>query len=89
VNTGHFKHFALKIKIWIEDEKGSVVFGAGRLRILQAVDRLGSLQAAAKELNMSYRAVWGKIRTTEDALGQPLVTRRAGGSRGGGLSSPP
>jgi len=89
VDASHFEHFALKIKIWIEDEKGSVVFGAGRPRILQAVDRLGSLQAAAKELSMSYRAVWGKIKATEDSLGQPLVARRAGGTRGGGSELTP
>ena len=28
------------------------------LRILEAVQRLGSLQAAAKELGMEYKALW-------------------------------
>jgi molybdate transport system regulatory protein len=79
----------IKSKIWIEDQDGKVVFGAGRLMILLAVKRHGSLHAAAKELAMSYRAVWGKLRATEERLGQPLLMKRTGGSRGGGSALTP
>lgn len=37
-------------KIWIEDETGKVIFGQGRLKILEAVIRHGSIHAAAKSL---------------------------------------
>jgi molybdate transport system regulatory protein len=73
--------FAFRSKIWIEDDKGQVVFGLGRYRILDAVRRTGSLHAAAKELKMSYRAVWMRIRTSEECLGKALVARRGNGSR--------
>ena len=43
---------AVKSKIWIEDENGKVVFGSGRLRILNAVEQHGSILAAAKALDM-------------------------------------
>ena len=76
--------FKIKSKIWIEDENGKVVFGAGRLRILDSVERHGSIQAAAQELRMSYRAVWGKIKATEERLGTPMLSRKAGGAEGGG-----
>ena len=33
--------------------------------LLAAVDRRRSLNAASKELCMSYRAAWGKIKATE------------------------
>ncbi|MCE5243649.1 MAG: LysR family transcriptional regulator [Syntrophobacteraceae bacterium] len=79
----------LKTKVWIEDQNGDLVFGSGRLRILSAVLDHGSIQAAAKELNMSYRAVWGKIKATEERLGQPLITRRTGGTGGGGSELTP
>lgn len=75
------KHFVIRSKIWIEDDQGNVVFGEGRYRILEVVDRLQSLQAAANELKMSYRAVWGRIRASEQRLGQTLVTREGKGSR--------
>lgn len=71
-------------KIWIVDETGKVIFGQGRLKILEAVIRTGSIHAAAKELKMSYRAVWGKIKDTEERLGQPLLVRQVGGASGGG-----
>ena len=82
-------NLSVKSKIWIEDETGQVVFGTGRLYILQAVSRHGSIHAAAQELQMSYRAVWGKIRATEKRLGRDLLDRKTGGVRGGGSKLTP
>jgi molybdate transport system regulatory protein len=86
---GKPKKLIIKSKIWIENEMGEVVFGSGRLRILSAVEKHGSILAAAKDLNMSYRAVWGKLKATEERLGQPLLSRRAGGAQGGGSELTP
>ena len=72
---------AVKSKVWIVDGAGAVVFGAGRLRILELVDQHGSIHAAAKELRMSYRAMWGKIKATEERMGQALVRRKQDGAR--------
>ncbi|PIU32322.1 MAG: ModE family transcriptional regulator, partial [Syntrophobacteraceae bacterium CG07_land_8_20_14_0_80_61_8] len=83
------KKLSVKSKIWIEDDAGQVVFGAGRLRILDAIARHGSILAAARELRMSYRAVWGKIKATEERLGRPLLARKVGGARGGGSELTP
>lgn len=83
------KKFYIRSKVWIEDESGEVVFGLGRIKILEAVDRLGSLQAAAKELKMGYRAIWGRIRATEERLGESLLVRTIGGSSGGGSQLTP
>ncbi len=79
----------IKSKIWIVDENADVVFGSGRLRILDAIERYGSIHAAAPELRMSYRAVWGKVKATEERLGKPLVTRKTGGAGGGGSELTP
>lgn len=79
----------IRSKIWIEDGSGNVVFGLGRLRILDAINRLGSIQGAAKELKMSYRAVWGRIKATEERLNRPLLVRNIGGSTGGGSELTP
>jgi molybdate transport system regulatory protein len=54
------------------------------MRILEAIKRCGSINAAAKDLKMSYRAVWGKIQATEESLGEPLLERNVGGASGGG-----
>jgi len=42
------------------------------------VQRLGSLNQAAKALGMSYRAAWGRIKSTEEALGEPLLIKASG-----------
>ncbi len=52
--------------------------------MLEAIERCGSLNAAAKELKMSYRGLWGKIKATEEGLGAPLLLRNTGGASGGG-----
>ena len=72
--------FAIRSKIWIEDMEGNVVFGLGRYRILDMIRRSGSMQAAAKQLQMSYRAVWMRIRTSEERIGKQLVVREGKGS---------
>ncbi len=81
--------FQIRSKVWIEDTEGKVIFGLGRLKILEAIDRCGSLNAAAKELKMSYRGLWGKIKTTEESLGKSLLTKKTGGSSGGGSQLTP
>jgi len=76
-------------KIWLEDAQGNVVFGLGRYRIFEAIQRLGSLSAAAKELHMGYRAVWARVHATEERLGQDLLVKKVGGSAGGGSQLTP
>jgi molybdate transport system regulatory protein len=73
--------FVIRSKIWIEDMEGNVVFGLGRYRILDMIRRLGSMNAAARQLRMSYRAVWMRIRTSEERIGKPLVVREGKGSK--------
>ena len=78
----------VQCKIWLE-KNGGVAFAEGRRMLLEAVDRLGSLNAAAKELGMSYRAAWGKIKATEKVLGIKLLTVTTGGRGGGGATLTP
>lgn len=62
----------IKYRIWIEGE-GRVLFGKGRENLLRAIEECKSLSAAAKKLNMSYRAAWGRLRASEERLGIKLV----------------
>ncbi len=70
----------LKMKIWLEDDE-HVLFGDGRLQLLKAVAETGSLAGAARELNMSYRAAWGRIKASEERMGCALVERSDAGRR--------
>ena len=44
--------FATRSKIWIEEIEGNVVFGLGRYRMLDMIQQLGSMHAAAGQLQM-------------------------------------
>ena len=64
----------LRVKLWLEEE-GKVLFGEGRQKLLQAVEEAGSLAGAARILNMSYRAAWGRLKASEERLGFSLVEK--------------
>ena len=83
------QNFHSRSKIWIEDDDGNVVFGLGRYRILSLIKERGSLQAAAKKLKMGYRGIWGRIKATEERLGEKLLIKTVGGSKGGGSQLTP
>jgi molybdate transport system regulatory protein len=74
---------AVRSKIWFESA-GEHIFGIGLARLLEKVDRLGTLQAAAKNSDMSYRYAWDLIRAAEKHLGHSLIERHSGGADGGG-----
>ncbi len=73
----------IKSKLWIEVD-GEPVFGRGRSKLLRAIDRYGSINKAAKEINISYRKAWSYIKAMEERLGIKLVERQSGGKNGGG-----
>ncbi len=73
----------IKSKVWLEKD-GELVFGTGKLLILKAIAEAGSINQAAKKLNMSYRHAWSYIRSAEKRIGQPLLLKVKGGKDGGG-----
>lgn len=46
----------VRYKLWLEE--GEHVFGEGLFELLQEIDRLGSINQAARSLKMSYRQAW-------------------------------
>lgn len=73
----------VRSKIWLSVD-GYPVFGSGREALLKAIDRLGSINKAAKDINISYRKALSYIQTMEQRLGKKLVERQTGGLHGGG-----
>jgi molybdate transport system regulatory protein len=71
-------------RLWLADAgEGIAPFGPGRWQLLQAIERCGSLRAAAADLAISYRKAWGDLRASERQLGIKLVETRRGGLGGG------
>ena len=67
-------HPTIRLHLWLENDE-SMVFGYGRVLLLDRIEEFGSLRKAASCLGMSYQAAWKKLRSTEDALGVKLVNR--------------
>lgn len=55
-----------------------------RVRLLEAIDRVGSLNRAAKEVPLSYKAAWDALDSMNTLAPEPLVLRSVGGAGGGG-----
>ena len=78
------KQLRIRSKIWLEVD-GQPFLGDGRYRLLSAVQRNGSINAAARDLGMSYRKVWAQLQAMEESAPFPIMERRVGG-KGGGAS---
>ena len=64
-------------------------FGPGMVALLQEIERTGSLQRAARSMNMAYSKAWKMLRTAEKEWGFPLTDRETGGRDGGGSTLTP
>ena len=58
--------------------------GPGKVAVLEAIARSGSISAAGRALHMSYRRTWELVEDLNRSLGTPVVETAAGGSGGGG-----
>jgi molybdate transport system regulatory protein len=58
--------------------------GPGKIRLLEAIAREGSISAAGRALGMSYRRAWDLVDALNRLLGTPVVEASPGGARGGG-----
>jgi len=61
------------LNIWLRSGD-ETVFCQGRALLLEKIREHGSLRQAAKSLNMSYRAAWGKLKQTQQILNCDLIT---------------
>lgn len=63
---------------------GEMVLGPGKVDLLEAIGRTGSISAAGRELGMSYRRAWLLVDALNHMFPDTLVSAAPGGSRGGG-----
>lgn len=72
----------VRSKVWLEVD-GEPFLGDGRYHLLRAVERSGSISAAARDLGISYRKAWAQLAAMEAHAPFPLLARRTGGKAGG------
>lgn len=75
--------YKIKSRIWIE-ANGDILLGEGRVNLLKAIDREGSLSKASKSLGMSYKKAWSLIDAVNSRAEKPVTTTSIGGKGGGG-----
>ncbi len=73
---------AVRGRIWLERD-GELYMGFGRVMLLERIDRLGSISAAAKSMKLSYRNAWLWIEAMNHLSPAPLVEKVTGGTGGG------
>jgi molybdate transport system regulatory protein len=83
MNTMAISQPKLTGKLLIDTAMGSFL-GERRIRLLEAIEKFGSISQAAKAVPMSYKAAWDAVDDMNNVAPEPLVHRSAGGRHGGG-----
>ncbi len=65
---------------------GGGVFGPGKAELLERIDSVGSISAAARQMGMSYRQAWKLIDTMNAVFKEPVIETSQGGPGGGGAT---
>ena len=58
--------------------------GPGKAELLEQIAKLGSIAAAARAMDMSYKRAWGLVEEMNAAFAGPVVTSLRGGAGHGG-----
>ena len=74
-----------RLSIRVDLASGAQI-GPGKVAVLEEIARSGSISAAGRALNISYRRTWELVEELNSTLGAPVVQTAAGGSGGGGAS---
>ncbi len=63
--------------------------GIGKISLLEAIARTGSLSQAARDIGMSYRRAWLLVDNMNGEFDTPVISATVGGSGGGGARLTP
>lgn len=71
----------LKVQLYSGEE---IAMGPGKADLLEAIREHGSISAAGRAMNMSYRRAWLLVDAMNRCWQQPLVETSPGSAHGGG-----
>ena len=60
--------------------------GPGKIRLLEAIGKTGSISRAGRALGMSYRRAWLLVDDMNRCFRAPVVATQPGGAQGGGAA---
>ncbi len=84
LRSGHQPESGIVVrsKVWLEKD-GKLFMGFGRATLLERIDQLGSISAAARSMHLAYRNAWLWVEAMNRLAPSPLVEKSTGGARGG------
>src|SRR5277367_1148583 len=71
----------LTLRIDLSDSAG---LGPGKVRLLEHIAETGSISAAGRAMNMSYRRAWLLVNELNHLFKEPVAMTAHGGKTGGG-----
>jgi molybdate transport system regulatory protein len=77
---------ALSLRIDLDDDER---IGPGKIRLLEQIRESGSISAAGRAMDMSYKRAWDLVDEINRICRQPAVERQTGGRNGGGAALTP
>src|SRR5215468_4625567 len=69
------------------DREGRI--GPGKIELLENIQRFGSISAAGRAMDMSYKRAWDLVDEINRICRQAAVERQTGGKNGGGAMLTP
>jgi molybdate transport system regulatory protein len=69
------------------DREGRI--GPGKIELLENIQKLGSISAAGRAMDMSYKRAWDLVDEINRICRQAAVERQTGGKNGGGAMLTP
>lgn len=79
---------SMDLKLRLEFDNG-LVLGPGKAALLEAIAREGSISAAGRCLEMSYKRAWALVEEMNAGFSGPVVISVRGGAKGGGAEVTP
>jgi molybdate transport system regulatory protein len=69
------------------DTEGRI--GPGKIELLETIQKFGSISAAGRAMDMSYKRAWDLVDEINRICRQAAVERQTGGKNGGGAALTP
>jgi molybdate transport system regulatory protein len=66
------------------DLEGDARIGPGKIALLEQIGSCGSISAAGRAMDMSYKRAWDLVDEINRLCGRDTVERQTGGKNGGG-----
>lgn len=82
----HHPHPRFQLRLVADKE---IALGPGKIDLLEAIDRHGSIAAACRDMRLSYKKAWQLLDTMNRYFATPVLATSSGGSqRGGAVLTP-